>query len=204
MNSKSVILILITGLIISGCSHTTPKLAYTGNTYNSVSDDIIIYSATREAIEKIANTLDPAERILLVQVIDNSNNEFITDRLYEELYNRGYFVGKTSNEELKSFDTSKFTKFLIYYPTVYGVEHASTKPSILVTTFAIFVPIIGWTVGPVLIAKYTYEDRQAGVSIHGRLVDAATGDIDWIKNFNGQAKIRLEGGLKSILFPGEL
>jgi hypothetical protein len=183
-------------LLLSSCSTTSPQLQFTGGNYNSVSDDIIIYSAVKEAVSKIANSIDPKERYLLVQVIDDPNNDFIADRIFEELYKRGYVVGKAKNDELATMNTDNFTKYLMFYPTVYGTEHAATRPSIYGKALGM-IPYVGW----VIMQELTYDDRVAGASIHCRLVDGQTGEIEWIKNFTGLAKIRLSGGLENIVFP---
>ena len=101
----------------------------------------------------------------------------------------------------KLSESDNFDKFLMFYPTVYGTETAETNPTLWPKLFA-SIPVIGWVFGQNILAAYTYVDRQAGVSIHCRLVDVNTGDIDWIRSFTGQDKIRLEGGrAHEIIFP---
>jgi hypothetical protein len=199
--SVRIISFFILYLLITSCSVTKPRLSYSGGNYNSVSDDIIIYSSTKEAVSKLANTLNTIDRILLVQVVDNDKSDLLADQIFEELYKRGYNVGVAKNEELKSLETENFNKFLMFYPTIYGTETTETNPTFWPKLVA-SIPILGWIIGQNVIAAHTYVDRQAGVSIHCRLVDVDTGTIDWIKDFTGQDKIRLEGGTThEILFP---
>jgi len=193
---KKKLLLLFIGLsFLVSCTVTRPQLNYSGGNYNSVSDDIIIYNSTQEAIIKLANSLNPNDKILLVQIIDNETNDYIADRVFEELFKRNYVVGLAKRDELKTMNTEVFDKFLMFYPIVFGTETAATSPSFWTKSVS-FIPIVGWIIGQAVIAKYTYIDRQAGVSIHTRLVDATTGDLLWIKQFTGQDKIRLEGGGK--------
>jgi hypothetical protein len=200
MKLKSLIFVL-TAAFLCSCSVTRPRLSYSGSNYNSVSDDIIIYNSTQEAVSKLTNTLSPTDKILLVQVVDNDKNDFLADRIFEELYKRGYLVGLAKSDELKTMNTDNFDKFLMFYPTVYGTETAETNPTFWPKMVA-STPILGWIIGQNVLAAYTYVDRQAGVSIHCRLVSAVTGEVEWIKDFTGQDKIRLEGGKgHEILFP---
>jgi PBP1b-binding outer membrane lipoprotein LpoB len=188
-------------IFLAGCSVTKPKLNYSGGTYNSVSDDIIIYNSTQEAIEKLVANLNKEERILLIQIVDSKTSDLMADRIYEEFYKSGYIVGVAMNNDLESIETSKFDKFMMFYPTIYGTETAKTEPTFWPKFFA-SMPVIGWLFGSNILAAYSYVDRQAGVSIHCRLVDAKTGEIEWIRNFTGQDKIRLEGGKgHDIIFP---
>jgi hypothetical protein len=202
MESKFVLFFVVAALFCS-CSMTRPKLSYSGSNYNSVSDDIIIYNSTQEAVNKLTNTLRQTDKILLVQVVDNDKNDFLSDRIFEELYKREYVVALAKNEELKTMETDSFDKFLMFYPTVYGTETAETNPTFWPKMIA-SIPIIGWIIGQNILAAYTYVDRQAGVSIHCRLVNAETGKVEWIKDFTGQDKIRLEGGKwHEIIFPNK-
>jgi hypothetical protein len=202
MESK-FILLLVAALILSSCSMTRPKLSYSGSNYNSVSDDIIIYNSTQEAVIKLSNTLRQTDKILLVQVVDNDKNDFLADRIFEELFKRGYVVALAKSEELKTMNTDGFDKFLMFYPTVYGTETAETNPTFWPKLFA-SIPVVGWIFGHNILAAYTYVDRQAGVSIHCRLVSAESGKVDWVKDFTGQDKIRLEGGKwHEIIFPNK-
>ena len=119
MRLRSIFLIVFL-FILSGCSITRPKLSYSGSNYNSVSDDILIYNSTQEAVTKLANTLNQNDKILLIQVVNNDKNDFLSDRLFEELNKRGYIVALAKGEELKTMETDSFDKFLMFYPTVYG------------------------------------------------------------------------------------
>ena len=203
MKTRIILLFFTAAIIFSSCSVTRPRLSYSGSNYNSVSDDIIIYNSTQEAVSKLTNTLSQTDKILLVQVVDNDKNDFLADRIFEELYKRGYIVALAKSEELKTMETDNFDKFLMFYPTVYGTETAQTEPTFWPKAVA-SIPIIGWIIGQNVIAKYTYTDRQAGVSIHCRLVNAETGEVEWIKDFTGQDKIRLEGGKgHEIIFPNK-
>jgi len=202
MKSKLLLLIVAVALL-SSCSVTKPRLSYSGGNYNSVSDDIIIYNSTQEAVSKLTNTLRQTDKILLVQVVANDKNDFLADRIFEELYKRGYIVALAKSEELKTMETDNFDKFLMFYPTVYGTETAETNPTFWPKMVA-SIPILGWIIGQNVLAAYTYVDRQAGVSIHCRLVSAETGEVEWIKDFTGQDKIRLEGGSgHEIIFPNK-
>ena len=187
-------------LLFDGCATTKPRLSYTGGNYHSVSDDILIYNSVQEAISKLVNTLNSNEKHFLVQVVDDANNDFLADRIYEELVKRGFIAGRAKNSELKSVNTDAFDKFIMFYPIVYGTEHAETIPTIW-ASWPIFIPIAGPFLAMASVASNTYDDRQAGVSLHCRLVDAHSGEIVWIKNFTGQQKIRLRGGLQKIIFP---
>lgn len=200
---KKIFSLIIATIILSSCSVTKPRLSYSGSNYNSVSDDIIIFNSTQEAIRKLSNSLNPQNRILLVQVVNNDKNDFLGDRIFEELYTRGYHVALTKSADLRTMETDNFDKFLMFYPTVYGTETAETTPTFWPKMFA-SIPVIGWIFGQNILAAYTYVDRQAGVSIHCRFVDANTGDIDWIRSFTGQDRIRLEGGrAHEIIFPSK-
>jgi hypothetical protein len=203
MKTRIILLLFTAAIIFSSCSVTRPRLSYSGSNYNSVSDDIIIYNSTQEAVSKLTNTLSQTDKILLVQVVANDKNDFLADRIFEELYKRGYIVALAKSEELKTMQTDNFDKFLMFYPTVYGTETSQTEPTFWPKAVAT-IPIIGWIIGQNVIAKYTYTDRQAGVSIHCRLVNAETGEVEWIKDFTGQDKIRLEGGKgHEIIFPNK-
>lgn len=70
------ILLLISVVIFSSCSTTRPRLSYSGSQYNSVSDDIIIYNSSQEAIMKLASNLNKRDKILLVKVVNNDINDF--------------------------------------------------------------------------------------------------------------------------------
>jgi PBP1b-binding outer membrane lipoprotein LpoB len=201
MKTRTILMFLLSAIILTSCSVTQPRLNYSGGNYNSVSDDIIINNSTQEAVIKLTNSIDPNDKILLVQVVNDPKNDLLADRIFEELYKRGYIVALAKNEELKTMDTDHFDKFLMFYPTVYGTESAETSPTFWPKAL-IYVPIVGWIIGPRVISAYSYVDRQAGVSIHCRMVNAETGEIEWIKDFSGQDKVRLEGGsFHEILFP---
>ena len=188
-------------LILSSCSTTRPRLSYSGGNYHSVSDDIIIYNSTQESISKLANTLNASDKILLVQVVGNPDNELIGDMIFEELFKRGFVVGLSKNDELKEMNTEMFDKFLMFYPTVHGTETSETRPTFW-PKFVAFIPVIGWIIGKNVLASYTYDDRQAAINLHCRLVNEKTGEIEWIKNFSGQDRIRIKGGeFHEIVFP---
>jgi len=195
--------IVFIAAIASSCSITRPRLSYSGSQYNSVSDDILLYNSTQQAVAKLGIKLEKGKKLLLVQIVDNDINDFLADRVYEELYKRGFIVALTKSEDLKEKNTDIFDSFLMFYPTVYGTESAETEPTFYPKMVAA-IPIVGWLIGRQVLAGYTYVDRQAGVSIHARLVDAKTGQILWIEEFTGQDKIRLEGGTAGeILFPNK-
>lgn len=196
-----ILLIIGFAILLTSCNSTRPMLNYSGGNYHSVSDDIIINNSAQETVTKLANTLDPDKKYLIVQVVNDPTNDFLADRIFEELYKRGFVVGLAKNTELKEMKTDMFDKFLMFYPTVYGTETASTEPTFWPKAFA-SIPIIGWIFGEQVIAKNTYIDRVAGVSLHCRLVNSETGEIEWIKDFTGQNKIRLKGGkFHEIIFP---
>ena len=108
-------LFLIITILVTSCSTTQPRLSYSGSNYNSVSDDIIIYNSTKEAVGKLANTLNPNHKILIIQVVNNDKNDFLADRIYEELYERGFTAATAKNEDLKTMNTNMFNKFLMFY-----------------------------------------------------------------------------------------
>ena len=201
LKTRIILSLFTVAIILSSCSVTRPKLNYSGGNYNSVTDDIIIDNSTQDAVIKLANTIDPNDKILLVQVVNDPKSDLLADRIFEEMYKRGYIVALAKSEELKTMDTDNFDKFLMFYPSVYGTETAETSPTFWPKLLA-NTPIIGWIIGQNVLATYSYIDRQAGVSIHCRFVNAETGEIEWIKNFTGQDKIRLEGGSgHEIIFP---
>jgi hypothetical protein len=198
-----ILFLLVYILLFGSCSVTKPRLSFSGGNYNSVSDDIIIYNSTQEAVSKLSNSLNQNEKTLLVQVVNNDINDFLADRIFEELYKRGFTVALAKNEELKTMQTDGFDNYLMFYPTVYGTETAETNPTFWPKLTA-SIPIIGWIIGKNILAAYTYVDRQAGVSIHCRLVSAKTGEVVWINDFTGQDKIRLEGRTGyDIIFPNK-
>jgi hypothetical protein len=200
---NTILIYLVICLFLSSCSVTRPRLSYSGSNYNSVSDDIIIYNSTQEAVIKLANTLNGNDKLLLVQVVSNDKNDLLADRIFEELYKRGFIVALAKSEELKNMQVDNFNKFLMFYPTVYGTETSETNPTFWPKMVA-SIPIIGWIIGKNVLAGYTYVDRQAGVSIHCRMVNADSGEVELIKDFTGQDKIRLEGGTgHEIIFPNK-
>ena len=188
-------------IFLSSCSATKPRLSYSGGNYHSVSDDIIIFNSTQEAVLKLGNALSPSDKILIVQVVNDPINDLIGDRIFEELYKRGFIVGVAKNSELKEMNTEMFDKFLMFYPTVHGTETSETRPTFW-PKFVAAIPIIGWIIGKNVIASYTYDDRNAAINLHCRLVKEETGEIEWIKNFTGQDRIRIKGGeFHEIIFP---
>ena len=80
----------------------------------------------------------------------------------------------------------------MFYPTVHGTETAETRPTFWPKLFA-WIPIVGWIWGKNVKAKYTYDDRQAAINLHCRLVNEKSSEIEWIKNFTGEDKIRING-----------
>ena len=66
------------------------------------------------------------EKHFLVQVVDDANNDFLADRIYEELVKRGFIAGRAKNSELKSVNTDAFDKFIMFYP----IQHFFIKHSI--------------------------------------------------------------------------
>lgn len=193
---------LVTMLIIlASCTITRPRLMDSGSYYHSVSDDIIIYTSATQAITEMGNALDPKLKYVLVQVLNNDLNDYLGDRIFEDLFARGYTVALTTKSDLEKSGLDSFDKYLLFYPTVYGTETAATTPTFW-TNMVGFIPIVGWIAGPIAIARRTYDDRQAGVCLHARLVDVKSGNVDWIKDFAGQDRIRVQGGnLNDFVFP---
>ena len=101
--------------------------------------------------------------------VNDPNNDLIGDRIFEELSKHGFIVGLSKNSELKEMKTEMFDKFLMFYPTVHGAETAETRPAFQPKLVSA-IPIIGWIIGKNVIASYTYDDRQAAINLHCRLV----------------------------------
>jgi hypothetical protein len=195
--------IVIVLFSLCGCSKTMPLLAYSGGQYNSVSDDIIIHNSMNKAIEKLVAEINPNQKIALVQVVNNSVNDLVADRIYEELYKKRFIVAKLKQEEIKKVSSDLFTHYLMVYPSVCGTEHSLTKPTVIAQMAILglsIVPVVGWIMAPSIEQSMTHNDRYSAVSLHARLVDAKSGKILWIKDFSGSDEIRLEGGLKSLVF----
>lgn len=185
---KTYIYLSFVLLLFTACSVTKPKLV-TGK-YSNVSDDIVIYNSIQKAVEKLSLELDSTKKILLVQMVNDGKNDYLADRIYENLYLNGYSVKLTKNPgSIKN--TGKYDNLLKFYPTVFGTETAQTKPT-LWPYMAASIPVIGWLSSKKILSVYSYIDRYAAVSIHCRLVDAKTKKIVWIKNFSGNDIIRLE------------
>lgn len=200
--SRFVIFIL-TGLTVFslGCSVTTPRLSYSGGNYNSVTDDLVIYEAGSRAISQIVTVMAPfkEKNILLVQVVNNAQNDYLADRIFEELQKNLFKVGTIKGADLTSTKTDRFDYFLMFYPVVYGTETRETRPS-GITRASVALPFLIPFSGQIL-AAYTFDERQAGVYIHCRLTDAKTGEVKFIQNLSGQSSKRIQGGLQEIIFP---
>ncbi len=181
MLSKKLIRLFIMwsifALSLTACSITNPVLNHSGGNYRSITDDKLLNESLSMAIEEISINLNLNKKFLIVQTIKNPTNEYIADRLFEKLYNDGYTVGKSDFSPSNSNNT--FDKFLIFYPTVYGVENYQTRPTLLGAMTIIFTPL------------FFHSDRKASVVIHCRLVDKKTMAIEWIKDFSGNSSMRL-------------
>ena len=193
-NVLNCILIFTAAVFFTGCSVTKPRLADSGGSYNSISDDMILASSVNASVKSMAAKLDKSKKIIVVQVVDNDINDYLADRIYEELLLNNFVAGKTTQDDLKTMKTDIFDQFLVFYPVIYGTETAVTRPTLITKAVANALNIFGG-VGRHIIANYDYVERQAGVAIHGRLVNAKTGSIVWVEDFLEQDKIRLEGGL---------
>ena len=184
-------------LFLCSCSVTSPRFSYSGDSYSSISDDIIMEQSKLEVITKLTDKLNAKDKILLVQVADGNVNNIIADQLYETLYRNNYFVTLVSKLDLKNFDLNPYNKTLMFYPIILGTEAAETTPSFW-TMIVGSIPFIGKAV----INKHTYIDRLAAISLHCRLIDNQSGEIDWIEDFTGQAKVRIHSGkMYDIVFP---
>lgn len=187
--------IFLTAVLISSCSITKPRLSYSGTTYNSVSDDMLLAKSSNAAIKRLVDNITPGKKLLVIQVVDNDINDYLCDRIYEELMLRKFIAAKANQNDLKTMNTEIFDEFLIVYPVVYGTETALTQPSMIAKGVAYGLSLVSFGLGSLLLENYNYVERQSGVALHARLVDAKTGNIKWVEDFLEMDKLRLEGGL---------
>jgi hypothetical protein len=185
--------VIITVMIVS-CSVTKPRLSDSGGNYNSISDDMLLAKSSTIAIKSLVAKLEKDKKVLIVQVVDNDINDYLVDRVYEEARLTGIVAGKTNQQDLKTIETKMFDHFLMVYPIIYGTETAVTKPSALTKAVgAITSAFFG--LGQYLMMNYEYLERQSGIVLHGRLVDAKDGQILWVEDFLQVDKMKLKGGL---------
>lgn len=188
---KKLIGVLLLGIILSSCNVTRPSLGLSGGNYNSVTDDLLLFNTSNKAIDELSKVIT-GNNILVVQVVNAPNSDLLAEKIFEKLTLIGKNVELTKRTELGTVKGDAFDKMLFFYPTVYGIETAETRPSQLAKAFS-YVPLIGQIVGPMIIKMNTYDSRLSGVSIQARLVDTKTNKIEWIRVFNGSDKKVITG-----------
>lgn len=181
--------IIVTALFVNSCSVTTPTLNHPGGNYNSITDDALLFHSSNQVIEELANAIN-TKKILVVQTVNDPHCDMLAEKIFENLSRRGLVVGLTKRSELSTMNIDSFDKILFFYPTVFGIETASTRPSAIVK-IVLLIPVVGQIIGPSLIKKNTYETRHGAISLHARLVDAKTGQIEWMRVFQGTDKKRI-------------
>ena len=182
-------LCLISLLCLTRCSVTTPMLGVSGSNYNSITDDLLLYNSSNGVIDELITNVT-ANKILVVQTVNAPNSDMLAEKIYESLNSKGKIVGIAKRSELSTINIEMFDKLLFFYPTVYGIETAATRPSGF-TKLVSFIPLVGQIVGPMAIKANTYDSRLSAVSLHVRLVDSKTGKIEWMKVFQGKDKKKI-------------
>ncbi len=178
-------------LLLYSCNVTKPSLGLSGGNYNSVTDDMILFNSSNAVIAELVKNIS-ANKILVVQTVNSPSSDMLAEKIYENLILKGKEVDIIKRSELKSIQTDSFEKILFFYPTVYGIETAETRPSNLTKAVGI-IPLIGQIVGPAVVKANTYDSRMGAVSLSVRQVDSKTGKIDWIKVFNGKDSKKITG-----------
>lgn len=178
-------------ILLSSCNVTKPSLGLSGGNYNSITDDMILFNSSNMVIAELAKNIS-ANKILVVQTVNSPSSDMLAEKIYETLFQKGKEVELTKRSDLKSIQTESFDKILFFYPTVYGIETAETRPSNL-TKFIGVIPLIGQIIGSAAVKANTYDSRMGAVSLSVRLVDSKTGKIDWIKVFNGKDSKKITG-----------
>lgn len=193
MNKNCKVKLALTSIVIclfySSCSVTTPMLGLSGSNYNSITDDILLYNSSNSVIDALINDVTE-NKILIVQTVNAPNSDMLAEKIYEKLSQKGKVVGITKRNELSTIKVEFFDKLLFFYPTVYGIETAATRPS-GITKATAFIPIVGQIITPVVVKANTYDTRLGAISLHVRLVDSKTGKIEWMRVFRGTDKKKI-------------
>jgi len=178
-------------ILLYSCNVTKPSLGLSGGNYNSVTDDMILFNSSNAVIAELAKNIT-ANKVLVVQTVNSPNSDMLAEKIFETLVQKGKEVELIKRSELKSIQTDSFEKILFFYPTVYGIETAETRPSNLTKAVGI-IPFFGQIIGPAVVKANTYDSRMGAISLSVRQVDAKTGKIDWIKVFNGKDSKKITG-----------
>ncbi|MFW6224992.1 MAG: hypothetical protein ACOC4B_01865 [Bacteroidota bacterium] len=181
--------IIVTALFLNSCSVTTPTLNHPGGNYNSITDDALLFHSSNQVIQELTQAIN-ANKVLVVQTVNDPNSDMLAEKIYENLSQQGKVVGLTKRSELSEMNIDVFDKIVFFYPTVFAIENASTRPSAIVKLVN-FIPVVGQIIGPSLIKQNTYETRLGAISLHARLVDAKTGQIEWMRVFQGTDRKRI-------------
>jgi len=122
------------------------------------------------------------------------------------LENKVYDISTEQDQEIAALKLSTmnidvFDKILFFYPTVFGIETAATRPS-AITKLVTYIPVVGQAIAPSVLEANTYDTRLGAVSLHARLVDTKTGKIEWMKVFQGQNQKKItSGSVLDIILP---
>lgn len=181
--------IMVIVIFLTSCSVTTPQLGYSGANYNSITDDILLFHSSNQVIEELANAIN-TNKVLVVQTVNDPHCDMLAEKIFENLSRRGAVVGLAKRSELSTMNIDAFEKILFFYPTVYGIETASTRPS-SITKLVTMIPVVGQIIGPPLLKNNTYDTRLGAISLHARLVDAKTGQIEWMRIYQGKDQKRI-------------
>lgn len=185
---------------ITGCNVTTPMLGLSGGNYNSITDDILLFNSSNEVVEELANAVN-TNKVLVVQTVEAPSSDMLAEKIFETLSRRGKVVGLAKRAELSTMNIEVFDKILFFYPTVFGIETAATRPS-GITKLVTYIPIIGQALAPSVLEANTYDTRLGAVSLHARLVDSKTGQIEWMRVFQGQNQKKItSGSVLDIILP---
>lgn len=196
---KLIAFILIV-ICFSSCKVTTPMLSYSGANYNSITDDILLYNCSGQVIHELSLAVT-SQKVLVVQTVNSPSSDMLAEKIYETLSSQGKMVGLAKRSDLSTINVEMFDKILFFYPTIYGIETAATRPS-KTAEMVYFIPVIGQFVGPSVMKANTYDTRLGAVSLHARLVDSKTGKIEWMKVFQGRDQKKISGGnILDILLP---
>jgi hypothetical protein len=188
---RQILGLICLSFVISSCNVTKPVLGLSGGNYNSITDDMLLFNSSNAVIDELAGAVT-GNNILIVQVVSAPNSDLLAEKIFEKLTQMGKTVGLAKRSEIGTMKTDQYEKLLFFYPTVYGIETAETRPSGL-TKATMFIPLIGQVVGPSIIKMNTYDSRMSGVSIQARLVDSKTGKVEFMKVFNGKNNKKITG-----------
>lgn len=191
---------LLMVLLIASCNVTTPMLGLSGGNYNSITDDILLFNSSNEVVEELANAVN-TNKVLVVQTVEAPSSDMLAEKIFETLSRRGKVVGLAKRAELSTMNIEVFDKILFFYPTVFGIETAATRPS-GITKLVTYIPVIGQAIAPSVLEANTYDTRLGAVSLHARLVDTKTGQIEWMRVFQGQNQKKItSGSVLDIILP---